>query len=80
MTGRDISEFLPPEIEMRWRKLFDSVRTAAKPVRATTRIGFQEKSWLLTEMFVAPLGEDGVVSMLFMCFTSWTDYGSGVQR
>jgi hypothetical protein len=74
MKGRRLPEFLTPEIEERWRTLFDAVREAGRPVRATTRIAFKGKSWLRTEMFIAPLSEGGgePVSMLFMCFTSWS--------
>src|SRR6185437_8534073 len=59
LTGRFIHEFLPPEIETRWRKVFDTVRRKKAPVRMTTGIHFQGKTWLTTEMFVAPLGEGG---------------------
>jgi hypothetical protein len=71
MTGRLIQEFLPPEIETRWRKVFDAVCNAGAPLLVTTDILFQNKSWLEAEMFVRPLG-DGEVAMLFLAFTSWT--------
>lgn len=75
ITGRSIHEFLPPEIEMRWRQVFDAVCKAKAPVRVTTDIRFQQKSWLDAELFVAPLGETEVV-MLFLAFTSWNrDFG-----
>jgi len=70
MTGRYIHEFLPPLLEGRWRELFDAVRERKAPVCARTGIEFQ-KTWLMAEMFVAPLGSDGEVSMLLMCFVSW---------
>ncbi|HEY3637958.1 MAG TPA: PAS domain-containing protein [Rhizomicrobium sp.] len=70
MTGRLIQEFLPPEIETRWRQVFDAVCRAKAPLRVTTDILFQGKSWLDAEMFLGPLG-DGEVSMLFLAFTSW---------
>jgi hypothetical protein len=71
MTGRLIHDFLPPEIETRWREVFDPVRTRVVPVRVTTGITFQRKTWLETEMFVGPLGADRV-SMLFLTFVSWS--------
>ncbi len=75
MTGRFIHEFLPPEIEMRWRRVFDAVREKVAPVRVTTGIQFQAKTWLTTEMFVAPLGESGEQNMLFLAFTAWSGGG-----
>ncbi len=71
MTGRFIHEFLPPEIETSWREVFNAVREAKAPLRVTTRIQFQRKSWLQAEMFVAPLGEREV-TMLFMTFVAWS--------
>jgi hypothetical protein len=76
MTGRFIHEFLPPEIEMRWRRVFDAVREKKSPLRVTSGVQFQAKSWLTTEMFVAPLGEAGEPNMLFLAFTAWS--GSGI--
>ena len=77
MTGRFLEDFLPPEIEMRWRTVFDAVRKAATPVGIATGIEFQGKSWLTCEMFVAPLGDAAHnVTMLFLCFAS----GSSVRR
>lgn len=75
MTRRFIHEFLPPEIEMRWRRVFDLVGEKKAPVRVTTGIQFQAKTWLTTEMFVAPLGEAGEPNMLFLAFTAWSGGG-----
>jgi hypothetical protein len=72
MTGRFIHEFLPPEIEMRWRQVFDAVREKNAPLRVTTGILFQAKTWLTTELFVAPLGEADEPNMLFIAFTAWS--------
>lgn len=71
MTGRCLSEFLGPDIEDRWRQVFDSVRLERKALKVSTRVGFKSKTWLEAEMFVAPLSEDGeTVSMLFLCFSA----------
>jgi len=72
MTGRFIHEFLPPEIEMRWRRVFDAVCEKRAPARVTTGIQFQTKTWLTTELFVAPLGEGDEPNMLFIAFTAWS--------
>jgi hypothetical protein len=72
MTGRYIQEFLPPHLEGRWRALFDAVLERNLPVCARTGIEFQKKTWLMAEMFVAPLGRDEEVNMLLMCFVTWS--------
>ena len=71
MTGRFIHELLPPQIEMRWREVFDSVREKKAPVRVTTGIEFQAKAWLTMEMFVAPLGDGEESDMLYIAFIAW---------
>ncbi len=74
MTGRALHQFLPQYIEERWHSVFDAVREAARPLRVTTHIAFEDKNWLATEMFVGPLGSGpGAVCMLLMCFTAWSD-------
>jgi len=71
MTGRYIQEFLPPQIEMRWREALGAVCESKAPVRITTRIQFQQKNWLKAELFIAPLGEEEI-SMLLTTFVSWS--------
>jgi hypothetical protein len=72
MTGRMLGEFLPPDIEARWRDAFEPVRIQARPARVTTQIAFANKRRLDSEMFIAPLSDDGQsVSMLLMCFATW---------
>lgn len=71
MTGKFIHEFLPPEIETRWRHVFGTVCGRVAPARATTGIRFQRKTWLQAEMLVAPIGDDEV-TMLFMTFVAWS--------
>lgn len=72
ITGHSIHEFLPPEIETSWREVFDAVRERSAPLRVRTGVDFQRKTWIETEMFVAPLGQSDLVSMLFMTFASWS--------
>ena len=79
MTGKLVQEFLPPEIETRWREVFDAVREARAPLRVTSGIRFQRKSWLEAEMFVGPLG-DGDVTMLFMAFEILEPESAGVME
>lgn len=71
IAGKHLHEFLSPQIEERWRTLFDPVRERAKPLCARAEISFEERSWLMSEMFVAPLGDSvNDVSMLFLCFAA----------
>ncbi len=77
MSGKRLDEFLPAAIENRWRDVFDSVCGAMAPLRVTTRIEFRGKTWLRTELFVAPLrGADDSLPMLFICFTTWSERGN----
>ncbi len=72
LTGQLISEFLPPEIEARWRRMFDAARDAAAPIRITGRVAFQRKTWLQCELMIAPLGTDGkTISMFFVAVATW---------
>jgi hypothetical protein len=74
ITGHCLYEFLPPELEICWRTVFDSVRSAKAPVRITTKIDYQGKNWLNTEFLVAPLGEGEEPTMLFIVFVSWGEH------
>jgi hypothetical protein len=69
MTGKSLHEFLPPELETRWRLVFDSVCERRLPLRVTTGIELRRMSWLRPEMFFGPLGDDAV-SMLLMAFVA----------
>ena len=71
LTGQLLSEFLPPEIEARWRMMFDVARCGGS-VRITGRIAFQRKTWLQCELMIAPLGADGkTISMFFVAVATW---------
>ncbi len=78
VSGRTTIQVAPAHIEKRWRSVFDIVLNAKLPVRITAGIEFADKVWLETESLIAPLGRDGDVSMLFICFTaSNVDLGKG---
>lgn len=72
MSGRYIHEFLPPEVAPRWREVFDAVRARKAPARVTAGVSLENKAWLDCEMFVAPLGDGGEPTMLFMTFVAWS--------
>jgi hypothetical protein len=70
--GKFISDSLPPEIEARWKGYFDAVVKACKPLRLTGRVSFEDKTWLIGEALLAPLGlPDMPVQMIFAAFASW---------
>ncbi len=74
VTGQPLEHALPPKIAARWRSLFDAALAAAAPIRATTRITYEEQTFLTAEVLMAPLSEDGrTISMLFACVAFWTD-------
>ncbi len=69
--GKPIGETLPPDIAHRWRTSLETVRKSTEPLRVTSRVAFQNESWLASEWFVAPLGQDGKVAMLFGAADTW---------
>jgi hypothetical protein len=71
LTGKPIDQILPPHILERWIACFDAARADAAPVRAASRIAFQNKTWLQAEVLLAPLGQAGQVSMLFAAVDVW---------
>ena len=71
LTGQSIRSTLPPEIADRWRLVFDEVRRSKAPLVATSRVAFNNQRHLKQEVFVAPLGEDGTVQMLFGVLDIW---------
>ena len=72
ITGKSFSDFLPPEIEVRWRRVCEEARRTRGPLSVTGRIAFPGKDWLQSETFVGPLGEEGQeITMLFLGFVAW---------
>lgn len=72
MTGKYLSDFLPPNVAETWYEAFDHVRDGKAPVRLTAEVDFKKKTWLSIEMLIAPLGEQETVTMLLTCFVSWS--------
>jgi hypothetical protein len=72
ITGKSFCDFLPPEIELRWRRVCDEARRTRGPLSVTGRIAFPGKDWLQSETFVGPLGEEGQeITMLLLGFVAW---------
>jgi hypothetical protein len=66
ITGKTFQEFLPPEIEARWRQVCDEVRKSRGPVSVSGRLAYQGRHWLQTETFVGPLAEEGQEITMFL--------------
>ena len=69
--GQPIGKTLPPETAARWRLVFDEVRRTRAPLVATSRVAFNNMRHLKQELFIAPLGEDEQVQMLFGVLDIW---------
>lgn len=70
--GKYISDALPPEIEARWQGYFDDVMRASKPLRLIGKVAFENKTWLMGEALLAPLGQpNGPAQMILAAFDSW---------
>jgi hypothetical protein len=71
LNGKAIDAHLPPEILERWVACFEAVRISAAPARITSRVVYQNKTWLQAEVLLAPLGQDDRVVMLFGAVDVW---------
>jgi hypothetical protein len=71
LTGHPLRDTLPPEIAARWRLVFEEVRRSKAPLVATSRMAYNNLRHLKQELFIAPLGEDGTVRMLFGVLDIW---------
>jgi hypothetical protein len=72
ISGRSLSQFLEPDIEERWRYVFDLALAEAAPVRLAGRVAFQRRTWLDSETLLAPLADrQHGTTMLFGAFAAW---------
>lgn len=71
LTGKPLDQILPSDILSRWVACFDAARTAAVPIGVTSRVSFQNKTWLQAEVLLAPLGQEDRVCMLFAAVDIW---------
>jgi hypothetical protein len=72
LTGRLVSEIVPPETGRIWHTVFDPAMESASPVRSIGRMVFEKRSWLEVESLVMPLSNDGeTVSMLMIVVVNW---------
>jgi hypothetical protein len=76
ITGKRLSEFLPAQLEARWRLVFDAAVSAKAPLRVATRVMFGGKDYLAAEVLLAPLGDGAEISMLYAAVDVWPAMGA----
>lgn len=69
--GRPLMDGLPPHIARRWREPVDQVVETGRPIRARSRIAYENKIWMEGEMLYAPLGDSATApDMIFFAFAA----------
>jgi len=68
---RKLHEFLPAEMESRWRHAIDLVRTAQSPLRVHGRMSYADSIWLYQETLLAPLRDASDQIAMFLLVTAW---------
>lgn len=76
MTGKFITDFLPPHVVASWHEIFGEVLATKAPTRLISRVDFKNKRWLAVEQLIAPLGEQDDITMLFVSFVAWSHSAS----
>jgi hypothetical protein len=79
VAHRKLSEFLPHDMEQRWRDALDLVGKAQKPLRVHGRMSYEDHTWLYQETLLAPLrgADDGL--QVFLSVTAWWPYHSATD-
>ncbi len=72
VAHRSLSEFLPAEMEQRWRAALDLVRDERRPLRVHGRMSYGGYLWLYQETLLAPLSGDNDATQGFLLVTAWT--------
>jgi hypothetical protein len=71
IAHRKLSEFLPADMEQRWRTALDLVRAARRPLRVHGRMSYADHTWLYQETLLAPLSSNGEETDMFLMATAW---------
>jgi hypothetical protein len=71
VARRKLQEFLPAEMERRWRHALELVRTAQVPVRVHGRMSYADSAWLYQETLLAPLRDASDQVSMFLLVTAW---------
>jgi hypothetical protein len=76
VAHKKLAEFLPGEMEERWRGMLDLVRNERRPLRVHGRMSYGGHIWLYQETLLAPLGDEDDQPGMFLMVTAWTPYKS----
>jgi len=76
VVHRKLQEFLPLEMERRWREALDLVKSKQAPLRVHGRMSYGDKTWLYQETLLAPLGDDAGKVSTFLLVTAWWPFDS----
>ncbi|GAK44081.1 conserved protein [Tepidicaulis marinus] len=71
MSRQDLRKRLPPEIFARWQIIFRALWVAEAPLRITSRIAYEDKTYLYIECLFAPLANsdpNSITSLIFAEF------------
>lgn len=71
IAGRPIGATLPPETAARWRLVLNEVSRGLAPLAVSGRMAYANMRHMKYELFIAPLGEEGVATMLFAVLDVW---------
>jgi hypothetical protein len=74
VAHRRLSEFLPQNMEERWRHALDLARTAQAPLRVHGRMSYEDRTWLYQETLLAPLRGAEDTLAVFLSVTAWWPY------
>jgi hypothetical protein len=74
VARRRLSEFLPAEMEQRWRAALDVVRNERRPLRVHGRMSYGGHIWLYQETLLAPLCGSDEETEGFLLVTAWTPH------
>jgi|SRR5690242_8712306 hypothetical protein len=71
VARRKLQEFLPAEMERRWRHALDLVRTAQSPLRVHGQMSYADSIWLYQETLLAPLRDASDHITMFLLVSAW---------
>jgi len=74
VAHRKLQEFLPLEMERRWREALELVTSAQAPLRVHGRMSYADSTWLYQETLLAPLSDDAGLLNMFLLVTAWWPY------
>jgi hypothetical protein len=80
VAHRKLSEFLPQNMEQRWRHALDLSRMSRTPLRVHGRMSYKDNTWLYQESLLAPLRGAEDAPAVFLSVTAWWPYHGVVGR